>query len=116
MPFGIVGMANVETGEYLAIDGIARVRFELKVAHGRHAIIHARSFDSQDPLSRASQRVASQRHRRGAGVVSVADKGEVEARLPSDRVHYGHGQVQAFEHGPLFDMELEIGGVFRGWF
>src|SRR5437588_344994 len=53
--------------------------------------------------------VVTHRHRRGAGVVGLADHGEL---LPGDALHPGHGAdvvALGLQDGSLLDVQLDVG-------
>ena len=116
-PRFVVGVANVEAQAHRAGNHVAGVRLRFELAHGRdEAFGFERSgFDFRDPLGGGGERIAAQVHGRGAGVIGVADEGEIETALADDAGDRGDGEVFGFKHRALFDVELdEADGMVSG--
>jgi hypothetical protein len=78
----------------------------------------ASSLTAHHQVARTPQRIAPHRHRGRAGVVLAAAEHQVPASHPHDRRDHPDGGPGGLEHGPLLDVQLEVGvdvpGAHRG--
>jgi hypothetical protein len=62
----------------------------------------------QHHLGGGNERIASQRHRRGAGMARHAGDGELIAQLRGDAGDHADRQPLGFEHRALLDMGFDV--------
>ena len=67
----------------------------------------ARGFHRGDPLRRRSQRIASQVHGRGAGVIGLAGEFEAEPGLAHNASDGRDAQSFGLQHRALLDVDLD---------
>ena len=79
-------------------------------ADGAAADLARGPLDAERPLGRGQERVAPQVHRRGAGVVGVAEEGDAcAAPSPAIAVTAPIGSCRRLEHAALLDVQLDEG-------
>ena len=87
----------------------ARLRADDADVRG-HVVAAARLLaEREDDARRARERVAAQLHRGRPGVVGLAGEAHAEAEHPGDRGDDAEVDATALEHGPLLDVQLEVG-------
>ena len=107
----LVGLvADIEGEAYFAGNHICGARVGLNAADGGDKPSHTAGFgfDGHHPFGGGGQRVAAGVHGRGAGMIRMANESKRDAGLADNGLDRSESEIEAFENGPLLDVEFDI--------
>src|SRR5262245_61643894 len=103
-------MPDIEARLHAAWNHVARTGTRFYSSDGRDEPWRRASvlLNSRNPLSRCGQRVTAKVHGCSSRMVRLAFEDHAESALTHNRVHHRQRQAQAFEHGSLLDVKLDV--------
>ena len=106
----VVGVAQIERERGPAWDDVGHPRYDLELADRRDQTLlcRRRGLGREHELGGGGQRVAPAIHRHRSRVARLAREHDLHPALSRDRGHDANRQASGFEHGTLFDVNLEV--------